>query len=841
MSVNTIYLVIKMSTYSTVDTILTPSLIDISPIVDPGINQGVLQSMGSESQLNISPIPWNFPLAATGQGVPVITIITESNQPTGAELSDNIISNPIQSPSAALSLADQNNIITYRPSIGVGLQDEMEDTSDDVLLHSSPIDTIASARKVCSAITTEEVMECLRKTRVNKTGTSQEEFPTKDLPSVPAFAPPKNISVDGATNSTLKQQLNNQNKLVRQTALTLLEKRIITMQGKCPDSIVENLRIRLFQLDPSTISDYLNSYGKFDHDYQDGMGCLIDALISDEDIIPDIRLRRWITDINRIGGQSAEGMTFKLSSDAAKLDESNGQPLNSSHWDNVPSKGYPLYVIKVAADPNEDTLPHEALVGMGAVNKVRDRVPNFMHTYGAFMCAPPILDSDGKVVSWCPSKTNGITYLVLENIEDAVSLKSIAWDLTDSEFLQIYLQVLNALNVAYKEFDFTHYDLHDGNVLIQILPYYVSVPLYTQEGLQLKGAEAPSSHFIWPGPSQRDIGGVHYIRTRHLARIIDYGMSHIYLQGQHFGKYDVEFAGVDAESSFPMHDAYKILLFTYASSLQRKKDNKYEVRISSGFSNVASNIYQFFNEGKTIETRLKERNFDPWGDYYQPSDSYKNITFDDLISFILSKYNMDFITLQQPADAIATVCQDVCVGWNEFTQHIFSQSKLPATLEDYCQAELAIDNLSNNQTKLSLQRWLRQFNVESTYERERSSIVDKLNKSIQDLNGIMLLPIYDPLFNYVIYEKHLQTLIAIQYQLLNVQLWLEAVYCAFNLNSNISYVSDDLVQFTKGWNNARQRLNDYLMIVQFNITNDVNDEFTGQTRILHNVLMTPIN
>lgn len=815
MSMNTIYRVIKMSTYSTVDTILTPSLIDISPIADPGMNQGIIQSMGSDSQLNLlqvpalkrslapliaeSAIPGTFQLAATGQGVPVITIITNNNEQPGITEVEVNRKETIQSPSLALSsLADQNNVIP-----------EMEGINNNESLPSSPIDTIASARKVCSAITTEEVMECLRKMRVNKNGTSQEQFPTKDLPSVPAFAPTKNISVDGATNSTLKQQLNNQDKSVRQTALTLLEKRIITMQGKCPDSIVENLRIRLFQLDPSTISGYLDSYGKFDHDYQDGMGCLIDALISNEDIIPDIRLRRWITDINRIGGASAEGMAFKLSSDAAKLDESKGQALNSSP--------YPLYVIKVAADPNEDTLPHEALVGMGAVNKVRDRVPNFMHTYGAFMCAPPILDSNGKVISWCPSKTNGITYLVLENIQDAVSLKSIAWDLNDAEFLQIYLQVLNALNVAYKEFDFTHYDLHDGNVLIQILPYDVSVPLYTQDG------------------------GVYYIRTRHLARIIDYGMSHIYLQGQHFGKYDLEFAGVNAESSFPMHDAYKILLFTYASSLQRKKDDKDEVRSSSGFSNVAGNIYQFFNEGKTIETRVKERSLNPWGDYYQPSDSYKNITFDDLISFIVSKYNMDFITLQQPADAIATICQDVCVGWNEFTQHIFSQSKLPTTLEDYCQAELAIDKLSNNQTKQSLQRWLRQFNVESTYERERSSIVDKLNKSIQDLNGIMLLPISDPLFNYVIYEKHLQTLVSIQYQLLNVQLWLEAVYCAFNRNSNISYISEDLLQLTKGWNDARQRLNDYLMIVQFNITNDVNSSFTGQTLILHNVLMTPVN
>src|SRR5690606_21579196 len=124
------------------------------------------------------------------------------------------------------------------------------------------------------------------------------------------------------------------------------------------------------------------------------------------------------------------------------------------------SNSYPLYVIKVAADPTDDSLPHEALGGMGAINTLRNRVPNFMHTYGAFMYAPPILDSNGKVASWCPAKTGEITYLVLENIQSAVPLKDLVWNMTDAEFLQVYLQILNALNVAYKDFDYTHYDLH---------------------------------------------------------------------------------------------------------------------------------------------------------------------------------------------------------------------------------------------------------------------------------------------------------------------------------------------------------------------------------------------
>lgn len=811
-----------MSTYSTVDTILTPSLIDISPITYPGINRGILQSMGSETQLNISAVPisnnnqaiimsdsyniqGNFPQEATGQGVPVINVISDSGPAGSISISqDNMVTNipsnkaMIESPSLTLLSSEQSDISNDGVSVI---------NNDGQAPPSSPIDSLLSARRTCLAASTQEVIGCLRKTRKGK---PLGDFPLKDLPSIPAFAPPKNISIDVATSSTLKEQLRDTDLSVRQKALTLLEKRIVMMQGKCPDSIVENLRIRVFQLDPAIMSDYLNSYGKYDHDYQDGMGCLIDALISNEDIVPDIRLRRWITDINRIGGDSAEGMAFKLSSNPTKLDGTNSLVPNSSP--------YPLYVIKVAADPSEDSLPHEALVGMGAVNKVRDRIPNFMHTYGAFMCAPPVLDSNGSVVSWCPSKTDGITYLVLENIQDAVSLKSLARDLNDSEFLQIYLQVLNALNVAYKEFDFTHYDLHDGNVLIQILPYDVSVPFYTQDG------------------------GVYYIRTRHLARIIDYGMSHIYLQGQHFGKYYIEHAGVDPESSFPMHDAYKILLFTYTSSLQiSNNDRRNETRYSSGIANIASGIYEFFNERTTINARVAARSADPWRDYYQPSTSYKNLTFDDLISFIISKYRIDFITSEQPSDAIATICKDVCVGWNEFTQHVFNKSKLPVTLEDYCQAEIAIDKLSNNQTRTDLQKWIRQFNVEHAYEQEKNSIVYKLNTSVQGLNSISLLTLDDPSFNHEIYKRHLKTLVRIQYQLLNVNLWLQAVACAFNRNSNISYITDDLTQLVKGSNDAYQRLNDYQTIIQYNISNDITSSFNGETSLLHNIILTPLN
>jgi len=213
------------------------------------------------------------------------------------------------------------------------------------------------------------------------TGNMQER---ENIPigTIPAFAPPKIICVSNnkVGNERLGDNLKSPDILIREGALRELEKRIIKMQGQCPSDIINNLKVRTFQLDATLMGEYLALPGIYDHTFQDGMGCLIDALISNDEnnIYPDLRLRRLITNISKIGAESVEGMAFQLQS---------GQ--------------YPLYVIKVPTNPKYDTLTHEAVIGMGAINTLRNRIPNFVHTYGAFRCFPPIIDRSNNVVSWC--------------------------------------------------------------------------------------------------------------------------------------------------------------------------------------------------------------------------------------------------------------------------------------------------------------------------------------------------------------------------------------------------------------------------------------------------------
>jgi hypothetical protein len=596
----------------------------------------------------------------------------------------------------------------------------------------------------------------------------------------------KKIDVLSAKNSSIRSLMSSSDPEDRETGLTKLERSIILNQGKCADDVINNLRLGTFQLDAKSISEYLDSDGRYDSKVQDGMGCLVDALISTNDKIPNVRLKRWITDIHKIGGDTAEGKAFKLESNSNEL-----------------------FVIKVPADPEIDSLPHEAIVGMGALNIIRNFVPNFMDTYGAFMCSPPILDDMDEVKSWCQSKNNPVTYLVLENIQNAVPLSELCSTITGEEFLEIYVQILNALHLAYSNFDYTHYDLHADNVLVQVLPYYVSIPFYSPTGKIL------------------------YIKTKYLARIIDYGMSHVFLGTVHFGNYGLEHVNVFAERSFPMHDVYKLLFFCFYFSLRENIKNNNP--LSSKLSAVVNKIYDFFGEGITAEQRVINRLQDAWSDYFQPDTKYINLTYNHIMTYIISNINLPFIFVDRPIDSILTVCDDNCVTWDGFNQHMFNRYKLPQTLVEYCQAVTAISKLSTDDNQKELYEWLSQVDVRKLFDTEKITALKQLHDIKQELSLITILPYSNRNFVIDEYEKSLFELVNILSDISNVELWISSVFCVFNRISDTQYINKDISEIKTRTSAVRSDFLDKLRQVKTNNIKSasLNEEPIGS---LHNIL-----
>ena len=255
---------------------------------------------------------------------------------------------------------------------------------------------------------------------------------------------------------------------------------------------------------------------------------------------------KWLVSSGRLGGNSVEGSVYKFK-----------------------FKNNPLFAIKISNDPDSNVLsgmPHEAIIGLYALNPLKAIIPNFMHIYSSFTCSPPVMEGvpvltekggDRRpIFSLCPAdKAYASTHMVVENIPNAVTMNS--WiqsrpDMSPAEFLQVFLQVISAINVAALYCDFTHYDLHTENVLVQsisdpakdyVVPFYEGVPSYVGD----------------------KYGKVRYIRTKHVARIIDYGRCYAYI-GAKFGS--VAYRGQEQSftftgNSYPARDSYTFLAWCY--------------------------------------------------------------------------------------------------------------------------------------------------------------------------------------------------------------------------------------------------------------------------------------
>lgn len=188
---------------------------------------------------------------------------------------------------------------------------------------------------------------------------------------------------------------------------------------------------------------------------------------------------------------------------------------------------------KVMIAPNavfkasKDQLYHEAFVGLYGTNQIRKTIPHFAFVFAAFRCGKPIGTAP------CKGKKE-YEYVVYENVHNSVPLAKYVQSCTSKEFIQIYLQVLYALWFAHQTLDFTHYDLHSGNVLVRYLP-------------EVRNITMPSKQ----GPV--------FFNTNTIPTIIDYGFSHILYQGRHYGAYRLLEFGVMPDASFPLSDAFKLL------------------------------------------------------------------------------------------------------------------------------------------------------------------------------------------------------------------------------------------------------------------------------------------
>jgi hypothetical protein len=166
---------------------------------------------------------------------------------------------------------------------------------------------------------------------------------------------------------------------------------------------------------------------------------------------------------------------------------------------------------------SDDDIVHEFFIALMCTNKLRFRIPNFAYIYGQIYCDFPKIDDHGKIYQdWCDQYEIGIEqFLIIEKILGetlATKIKKCSVE----ECMSYLLQIVNALQLAETENNFTHYDLHSSNVICRDWEpnFYIKYENLPFAGQTIK---------------------VLYIKTNKIATIIDYGRASIKVGDTWFG------------------------------------------------------------------------------------------------------------------------------------------------------------------------------------------------------------------------------------------------------------------------------------------------------------------
>ena len=513
------------------------------------------------------------------------------------------------------------------------------------------------------------------------------------------------------------------------------------------DEELVNLIFRLNNLNTKLLSKYKNQF--YNPDAMKAIACvskIITFSSTKDSLYKNLRIKKWLTKYIRIGSESAYGKAFSVS--LKDLDS--------------------LFVIKVTRleDKSENnSLIHEASVGILGTNKLIKYIPNFSYIYGLFECGAPIddiiyskrksnekckeyLDTNSKkecisnerndVLYFCGLYRKTI-YIIYENINPSITLsdyiKSDQFNIT--EWMKIFMQIILALNFANEKIGFTHYDLHTDNVLI-------------------RNINNKKDQFLIKYPYN---GDYLYLQDNKIATIIDYGMSRIKHEKDILSFIPYNISKEYYFDLFPLHDVYKILMFSSLLYYYKYKKINETFRF----------LFQFFNESEELTINLLEKQYIKR--YSLPmNEKLKSIKIDVFIKYILENFQLSFlfndpkdknilecnsidrssddsiITEQKNSDISHKILNSKCSSYNRIINDIFSLDK-NIKIESFSQLRDIIIFYGKEDFIKKVKNNLIEYNYDEIIKKEKIKIEKNINKisqliKLQNLN-IKNLKLYD--------------------------------------------------------------------------------------------------
>lgn len=229
---------------------------------------------------------------------------------------------------------------------------------------------------------------------------------------------------------------------------------------------------------------------------------------------------------------------------------------------------------------------HESLIGL-YMNEIRKYLPNFVYTYDVAPCDFMRTNLSEEIVDFCGPNNNNNYYIITEKINGKTlrDLLSGVDKFDSGDFIDILLQISNALGIANVLYGFTHYDLHYENVMV-ITNNGIRIPLYD----------------IYDNNSI-----IGYIEPKYIPVIIDYGYSCV--NEKNIGKFGMY--NLDYNISPHINPMYDISRLIYTLHDENIPDNIKKIinTISEGFFGVDSQKLSEYYVTTPYEKSKSNRDF----------------------------------------------------------------------------------------------------------------------------------------------------------------------------------------------------------------------------------------
>ena len=362
-------------------------------------------------------------------------------------------------------------------------------------------------------------------------------------------------------------------------------------------------------------------------------------------------------------------------------------------------------------DDKSDIL-REYYIGITEINKLRYFVPNFVYTFGLFGCPPLKMTGHVKVDlnKICDPKTGDIftKFIVYEKV-NGETFRKLHDKITKEDFLNIFYQLLIALEVAQRKIGFTHFDLHLENVML----------------IKLK---EPFEYSVIIGDSIYKIKA-----TKYLAMIIDYGHSVVRKQVDNKG---LRYIGAGEFPEYgmvnymiPGYDMYKFLYFVAVQYSRRPDQHKIMPIITQIFKEFygRNDPYKLVDDNLTFNLENLQRVLEEYGKKitYSIAGSFSPLL---MANFLERTFNLKFvkINLRDRLQILPTVSSDI------YFEQILNKDILPLISKVETCSQKSKSFLTDTYINYIMESYLKNFQgvvsvslMEKVKHKKEKQLVDK--------------------------------------------------------------------------------------------------------------------